>query len=83
MLMDHGKHVPPDHPVLRRRGAMETLRSGSQPLPPISAAEIAAVGDRIDWIAMAVHQLPDQPLTPAQAERLLIIARELERRAEA
>lgn len=81
LLMDHGKHVPPDHPVLRRRSVREAAQEAGHPLPAISATEIAAVGDRIDWIAMAVRNLRNQPLTPAQAERLRIIARELARRA--
>lgn len=73
--------LPASHPVLRRRALIDQARAGDGVLFPISAAEIAVVGDRIDSIAIAVRNLPDQPLTPSQADRLRIIARELGRRA--
>lgn len=63
--------LPASHPVLRRYA-----------LPPVSAIEIASYSDRLDSIAMAVAQLPDQPLTATQIARLEIIARELMRRSQ-
>lgn len=70
--------LPASHPVIQR-----ALAAGRLPLPPISATEVAGLSDRIDSLALAVADLPNQPMTPSQKDRLRIVARELTRRAGA
>jgi hypothetical protein len=74
----NGRHRPLSHPVVQARSHAALAREIASGL---SASEIATMHDRIDDIARLVRMLPEQPLTPPQADRLRIIARELLRRA--
>jgi hypothetical protein len=67
-----GKHRPASHPVLRQ------ARQRGQ----VSDEDIARLDFRIDELARYVRHLGEQSPTLAQAKRLRIIARELERRSE-
>lgn len=49
-------------------------------LPPMSAAAISRMSDRLDQLAKQVLELPDQPLTVGQRRAVKCIAAELMRR---
>ena len=77
-IPDVNRHRPESHPVVQRAAIRERL---FDKLPPISAMEQVVLTSHIEHIAQGVIHMPDSPLTPQQRRSLLVIARELERRA--
>ena len=82
--MTVARHIPASHPVRRRmafRAALEVAMDAHDSRPTISAMEVASITTRIEDLAQRVVLMPDVPLTGQQRRSLLVIARELERRA--
>jgi hypothetical protein len=71
------RHVPRSHPVLLRDGP---ILPPAYPFGP-TRTEVAIYTSAIEELARLTFGLPEQAATDLQGKLLLVIARELERRA--
>lgn len=82
------KHRPSSHPLVQRERVMRlgqviaAMDLGDHPLDAISAVSARDQSARIEDLAQRVVLMPETPLTGEQRRSLLVLARELTRRAQ-
>lgn len=81
---DARRRRPASHPVLQRaafRAALDDALEATPSQPTVSVTTVNDQAARIEDLAQRVVLMPDTPLTGQQRRSLLILARELYRRA--